>query len=128
VRAIGLASLGLVLIVSGCGSSGGKTADCTGASDTVGCWRDAERLPAAAVPGAKLFADAGCTSCHSYVGVGAKGTTAPDLSVVGARVHSVARYERFLVEPTPPMPSFRGLGPRRLHQLAVFLAASRGAG
>jgi Cytochrome c len=128
VRAVGLASLGFALIVSGCGSSGGKAASCSGATDTVGCWRDAERLPASALPGARLFADSGCTSCHGYVGVGAKATAAPDLSAVGARVPDVARYERFLVRPTPPMPSFRSLGPRRLHQLAVFLAASKGPG
>jgi len=36
----------------------------------VPSWVKAEKLPPAALPCAKLFATAGCTACHTYLGVG----------------------------------------------------------
>src|SRR3954464_451997 len=40
-------------------------------------WIKAEKLPPQAVPGAKLFAVAGCTACHTYLGTGSPKPAAP---------------------------------------------------
>ena len=51
----------------------------------VPSWVKAENLPANAVPGAKLFAVAGCTACHTYLGDGGSNLGAPDLTAEGSR-------------------------------------------
>jgi len=94
-------------------------------------WVKAEHLPPAALPGANLFATAGCTSCHTYLGVGSSNLDAPDLSAIGARGLGIAFQIRHLqcpscVNPGSPMPKFASLGPVRLHELAVFLESSKG--
>jgi menaquinol-cytochrome c reductase cytochrome b/c subunit len=94
-------------------------------------WISAEKLPPAAVPGAKLFAVAGCTSCHVYLGAGAANLGAPDLTAIGTRNLGIAFQIRHLqcpscVNPGSPMPKFASLGTKRLHDLAVFLEASKG--
>src|SRR5437016_7939219 len=48
-------------------------------------WVKAEKLPPKALPGAKLFATAGCTACHTYLGVGSSNLGAPDLTAIGSR-------------------------------------------
>src|SRR4029077_21113448 len=45
-------------------------------------WVTAEKLPPQAVPGAKLFATAGCTACHTYLGAGSSNLGAPDLTSI----------------------------------------------
>ncbi len=97
----------------------------------VPTWVKSEQLPAAAVPGAKLFATAGCTSCHTYLGTGSSNLGAPDLTAIGSRNLGVDFQIRHLqcpscVNPGSPMPKFASLGTARLHQLAVFLEASKG--
>ena len=94
-------------------------------------WISAQHLPPAAVPGAKLFAVAGCTSCHTYLGAGSSNLGAPDLSAIGTRNLGISFQIRHLqcpscVNPGSPMPKFASLGTARLHQLAVFLEASKG--
>ena len=94
-------------------------------------WVKAEKLPANAVPGAKLFAVAGCTACHTYLGTGSSNLGAPDLTAIGARKLGVDFQIRHLkcpscVNPGSPMPKFESLGDARLHDLAVFLEASKG--
>jgi menaquinol-cytochrome c reductase cytochrome b/c subunit len=94
-------------------------------------WISAEKLPPAAVPGAKLFAVAGCTACHTYLGTGSSNLGAPDLTAIGTRNLGVAFQIRHLqcpscVNPGSPMPKFASLGTKRLHELAVFLEASKG--
>jgi len=94
-------------------------------------WVKAERLPAAALPGAKLFATAGCTACHTYLGTGSSNLGAPDLTAIGSRNLGVDFQIRHLqcpscVTPGSPMPKFESLGAQRLRQLAVFLEASKG--
>jgi len=94
-------------------------------------WISAQHLPPAAVPGAKLFAVAGCTSCHTYLGAGSSNLGAPDLTQIGTRNLGIAFQIRHLqcpscVNPGSPMPKFASLGTARLHQLAVFLEASKG--
>ncbi|HKU56367.1 MAG TPA: c-type cytochrome [Gaiellaceae bacterium] len=94
-------------------------------------WVKAEHLPPAAIPGAKLFATAGCTACHTYNGAGGSNLGAPDLTAIGTRNLGIATQIKHLqnpgsVTPGSPMPSFASLGVARLHQLAVFLEASKG--
>jgi ubiquinol-cytochrome c reductase cytochrome b subunit/menaquinol-cytochrome c reductase cytochrome b/c subunit len=94
-------------------------------------WVSAEKLPANAVPGAKLFAVAGCTACHTYLGSGGAQLGAPDLTSIGTRNLGIDFQIRHLkcpscVNPGSPMPKFESLGDERLRQLAIFLEASKG--
>ena len=94
-------------------------------------WIKAQKLPPAAVPGAKLFAVAGCTACHTYLGTGSSNLGAPDLTAIGTRNLGIDFQIRHLqcpscVNPGSPMPKFASLGTQRLHDLAVFLEASKG--
>jgi menaquinol-cytochrome c reductase cytochrome b/c subunit len=97
----------------------------------VPSWVKAEKLPPAAVPGARLFAESGCTACHTYLGSGGAQLGAPDLSSIGAAKLGIDFQIRHLKCPScvnagSPMPKFESLGETRLHQLAVFLEASKG--
>ena len=97
----------------------------------VPTWVKAEKLPPAAVPGAKLFAVSGCTACHTYNGSGSSNLGAPDLTSIGSLNLGIDFQIRHLkcpscVNPGSPMPKFASLGETRLHQLAVFLEDSKG--
>jgi menaquinol-cytochrome c reductase cytochrome b/c subunit len=94
-------------------------------------WVKSEKLPPKAVPGAKLFAVAGCTACHTYLGAGGSQLGAPDLTAIGTRKLGIDFQIRHLkcpscVNPGSPMPKFASLGDKRLRQLAIFLEASKG--
>src|SRR3954452_383703 len=94
-------------------------------------WIQAQNLPPAAVPGAKLFASAGCTACHTYLGTGSSNLGAPDLTNIGTRNLGIQFQIDHLkcpscVNPGSPMPKFESLGEKRLRQLAIFLEASKG--
>jgi mono/diheme cytochrome c family protein len=94
-------------------------------------WVKAEHLPPAALPGAHLFATAGCTACHTYNGAGGSNLGAPDLTNIGSKNLGIATQIKHLnnpssVTPGSPMPSFSSLGAERLKQLAIFLEASKG--
>jgi cytochrome c553 len=94
-------------------------------------WIKVEKLPPEAVPGAKLFAVAGCTACHTYNGSGGSQLGAPDLTAIGTRNLGIDFQIRHLQCPScvnagSPMPKFASLGTKRLHDLAVFLEASKG--
>jgi menaquinol-cytochrome c reductase cytochrome b/c subunit len=98
----------------------------------VPSWIKIENLPPEAIPGAKLFAVAGCTNCHTYNGAGGSQLGAPDLTKIGLRNLSIATQIQHLqnpgsVTPGSPMPSFGELGTHRLRQLAIFLNASKGS-
>ena len=129
----------VVPLLSACGwfgflGSGGPTSKEALASEIVQdvpIWVTKEHLPANAVPGAQLFARAGCTACHTYLGDGDRNLGAPDLSAIGSRNLGIATQIKHLEDPssvTPgsPMPSFSSLGKERLRQLAIFLEASKG--
>jgi menaquinol-cytochrome c reductase cytochrome b/c subunit len=97
----------------------------------VPSWVSQEKLPPAALPGAKLFATAGCTACHTYLGSGGSLLGAPDLTNIGTRNLGISFQVRHLqcpscVNPGSPMPKFASLGDARLKQLAIFLEASKG--
>ena len=98
--------------------------------DRVCDWQDDQGFSDAALPGAKLFATSGCLTCHTYLGAGSRNLGASDLSTVGRR-HGVRFFEPFVADPAAygndVMPRFKALGRTRLHRLAVFLAASKGA-
>jgi mono/diheme cytochrome c family protein len=94
-------------------------------------WTAQEHLPPAAHAGALLFATAGCTACHTYAGSGGSNLGAPDLTDIGSRNLGIQFQINHLkcpscVNPGSPMPKFASLGTQRLHQLAVFLEASKG--
>src|SRR5204863_224070 len=94
-------------------------------------WIKDEHLPANAKPGVQLFATAGCTACHTYDGAGGPNLHAPDLTAIGRR-HLGVRFQiahlkcPSCVNPGSTMPPFRSLGMKRLHELAIFLEASKG--
>ncbi len=94
-------------------------------------WIQEQNLPAEAEPGAQLFAESGCLSCHTYLGSGATNLGAPDLSAEGAKGRGIEWQIAHLKDPpskTPgsPMPSFAALGDDQLEQIAIFLEASKG--
>jgi cytochrome c553 len=125
----------IVVVVIGGGSSDGPGVGPPGpySNDAaqVPTWIHQENLPPSAEPGAKVFATAGCTTCHTYAGTGTSALNAPDLTSIGSRHLGLAFQIRKLRCPTctapdSPMPSFESLGNKRLRQLAVFLEASKG--
>jgi mono/diheme cytochrome c family protein len=134
MRRLALVAL-VVPLLAGCsllplGSSGGETIS-EEPRQEVPRWVHDERLPRRAVPGAKLFAVAGCTTCHTYDGSGSTNLGAPDLTAEGAKNRSLEFQIRHLkcpscVHPGSPMPRFASLGEKWLRELAIFLVASKG--
>jgi mono/diheme cytochrome c family protein len=94
-------------------------------------WIQEQNLPPEAEPGAQLFAESGCLSCHTYLGSGSTNLGAPDLSAEGAKGRGIEWQIEHLknpqsVVPGSAMPSFAALGDQQLEQLAIFLEASKG--
>jgi menaquinol-cytochrome c reductase cytochrome b/c subunit len=96
-----------------------------------------------AVAGAKVFAQGGCTSCHTYLGTGGALLGAPDLSAEGTKGKGVQGLESYISDPSkfgntvmPKFASFssvpakdasgKDLGISQLRALANFLDASKG--
>src|SRR3954451_7976329 len=82
-----------------------------------------------AVAGANIFAVSGCTTCHTYLGVGSSNLGAPDLSAEGSKHKGIAFQIAHLRCPScvnkgSPMPVFAALGAANLNKLAHFLEAS----
>ena len=99
----------------------------------VPAWADAEGYTdnAQAVAGAKLFAQSGCTNCHTYNGAGGSNLGAPDLTAEGAKNKGIAFQISHLkcpgcVNAGSPMPSQALLGDDNLKAIAAFLEASKG--
>jgi menaquinol-cytochrome c reductase cytochrome b/c subunit len=124
----------LTVIAMGTLTYKGATAKEALASEVVGAvpaWVKKNDLPPAAVPGAKLFAQSGCLTCHTYLGTGSSNLGAPDLSAEGAKNKGIQFQVNHLkcpscVNPGSPMPSFASLGDDNLRKIAVFLEASKG--
>ena len=133
-RPVAMVAAVLTIVSMGVLTWKGATAKEALASEVIAdvpSWVKIEKLPPAALPGAKLFASAGCTSCHTYNGAGSSNLGAPDLSAIGSRHLGISFQIRHLqcpscVNPGSPMPKFASLGSTRLHQLAVFLESSKG--
>jgi menaquinol-cytochrome c reductase cytochrome b/c subunit len=84
-----------------------------------------------ALKGANLFAESGCTNCHTYLGTGSSNLGAPDLSAEGSKNKGIQFQIDHLkcpscVNPGSPMPPFAALGETNLKALATFLEASKG--
>jgi Cytochrome c len=84
-----------------------------------------------AIDGATEFVQAGCLSCHTYLGTGSSHLGAPDLSTEGRKHRALSWQIAHLKCPAcrvagSPMPSFAGLNPADLHVLAAFLEESKG--
>jgi hypothetical protein len=98
--------------------------------EAVPSWVKKQNLPPKAVPGARLFAESGCTACHTYLGTGSQNVGAPDLSDIGKSNQGVEFFQRYVADPSKfgnnVMPKFESLGEERLRQIAIFLDASRG--
>jgi hypothetical protein len=94
-------------------------------------WVQQQGLSADGEAGAKIFAQAGCMGCHTYLGAGSPNLGAPDLSEEGSK----GRGEEFqishlkcpsCVNPGSPMPPFTNFTDEQYHQLATFLEESKG--
>jgi mono/diheme cytochrome c family protein len=121
----------LVRLLAGCGSSTHPETLAQSPVHDVPSWVLRERLPERAVSGARLFATAGCTACHTYAGSGSRNLGAPDLTAIGSRHLGIAFEIAHLkcpscVNPGSPMPPFASLGKKRLRDVAIFLEASKG--
>jgi cytochrome c553 len=86
-----------------------------------------------AVAGAALFAEAGCLTCHTYLGAGSSNLGAPELTAEGSKGRGIDFQVRHLkcpscVNPGSAMPPFASLPEENLQQLAAFLEASKGSG
>jgi len=134
-RPVAMVAAVLVILSMGVLTWKGATAKEALASEIkqqVPSWIKKENLPPDAVPGAKLFAVAGCTACHTYNGAGGSNLGAPDLTKEGLKNRGIAFQVAHLtcpscVHPGSPMPPFKSLGQDRLKQLAIFLEASKGS-
>jgi quinol---cytochrome c reductase cytochrome c subunit, bacillus type len=112
----------------------GATAKEALASETkaaVPNWVERQGLPQNAVPGANLFAESGCLTCHTYLGTGSSNLGAPDLSDEGAKGRGIQFQIDHLkcpscVTPGSAMPPFANLGEENLRKIAIFLEASKG--
>ncbi len=97
----------------------------------VPSWAQKEKFAAdpIAISGAKVFASSGCTACHTYLGTGGAQLGAPDLSAEGTK-KPVSYLESYIPDPSKfgnnVMPKFASLGKDKIHQLAIFLNASKG--
>ena len=95
-------------------------------------WIEAGNIPGEVGPGALLFADSGCLSCHIYLGAGSQNLGAPELTNEGQRGRGVEFQIQHLMNPqsvTPgsQMPPFPNFTDQEYQDLAAFLEAS-GAG
>ena len=82
-----------------------------------------------AVDGAKIFAQVGCMTCHTYQGAGSSNLGAPDLSKIGQTSNrGVAGFSDYVADPSKfgnnVMPKFSDLGVDNLRKLGTFLQSS----
>ncbi len=135
-RPVALVAAVLVVISMGVLTYKGATAKEALASEVVvqvPTWAQKEGFAgnATAVAGANLFAQSGCTNCHTYLGTGTSNLGAPDLTSEGSKNKGIDFQIRHLkdpasVSPGSPMPKFDAFSDQNLRALATFLEASKG--
>ena len=81
--------------------------------------------------GAEILANAGCLSCHTYLGMGSSNLGAPDLTAIGRDdPRSAEEFATYVRDPSKfgnaVMPKFDALGRRKLLAVGAFLQASKG--
>jgi mono/diheme cytochrome c family protein len=134
-RPVAIVAVILTALTMGVLTYKGATAEeGTEAAGDVPRWIEENNIPEGdAQQGAELFAESGCTSCHTYLGSGVTNVGAPDLSDVGTRMDR-AQLKAYVANPREfgnnVMPVY-GVGPNRLtdqqlDQIAAFLEASKG--
>jgi mono/diheme cytochrome c family protein len=102
--------LALAMAVAGCGGDDGGDGSATGTQ--------------AESPGAKVFAEAGCGSCHTLDAAGSTGKTGPNLDDAPP---SAAEVEKQVREGGGGMPSFEGdLSDQEIKDVAEFVSSSAG--
>jgi len=136
-RPVAIVAAILVVLSMGVLTYKGATAKESLASEVVQAvpvWADREGFAdnKQAVAGAKLFAQSGCTSCHTYLGTGSSNLGAPDLSAIGASGQGAPFFSSYVSNPrkynNQIMPVFGNLGsPANIRNIGIFLAASKGA-
>jgi hypothetical protein len=89
----------------------------------------------AAIAGATLFAESGCTNCHTYLGDGTSNLGAPDLSSIGASGQGAEFFAKYVANPadfgnnimSPYGKKYGGaFTDQQLLQVGEFLNASKG--
>lgn len=111
-RRLQLLVLLLGLAAAGCGSSG--ESEVSSGSPTVG--------PGNATAGHKVFAAAGCGSCHTLAAAGAHGTIGTDLDKHPPTIELVLDRVR---DGQGSMPSYQDqLSEQQIKDLAVYVAAA----
>jgi menaquinol-cytochrome c reductase cytochrome b/c subunit len=135
-RPVAIIAAVLVILSMGVLTWKGATAKEALGSEVLGAvpdWAQKEGFAAneVAVAGAELFAQS-CTTCHTYLGAGSSNYGAPDLSAIGASGQGVDFFTRYVSDPSQfgntIMPKFgEQLSKEQIHQIAVFLDASKGA-
>src|SRR3954447_4205010 len=117
-RPVALILTGLTVVAMGTLTYKGATAREALASELSGIaetWQQRANLPPAALPGARLFAQSGCLTCHTYLGAGSSNLGAPDLTEEGKKGKGIKFQIAHLKcpsceNPGSPMPSFAALG------------------
>jgi menaquinol-cytochrome c reductase cytochrome b/c subunit len=135
-RPVAIVAAVLVILSMGVLTWKGATAKESLGSEVLGAvpdWAEKQGFAAneVAVAGAELFAQS-CTTCHTYLGAGSSNQGAPDLTAIGASGQGVDFFERYVSDPSQfgntIMPKFgEQLSKEQIHQIAVFLDASKGA-
>jgi menaquinol-cytochrome c reductase cytochrome b/c subunit len=135
-RPVALVAAILVVLSMGVLTYKGATAKEALASEVIGLvpqWAASEGFTSneVALEGARLFAQSGCTNCHTYSGTGSSNLGAPDLTDEGAKGRGIDYQIRHLkcpdcVVPGSPMPHFDAFSDENLRALATFLESSKG--
>src|ERR687886_1732392 len=84
-----------------------------------------------AVAGARVFAESGCTACHTYLGTGSANLGAPDLTSIGKGGQNAKFFSDYVADPrkfgNQVMPVFGNLGSaENIRNIGIFLAKSKG--
>jgi mono/diheme cytochrome c family protein len=131
-RPVAIVAATLTVVSMGVLTYKGATAEeGTGATGDVARWIEVQNLPEGdAQQGAELFAESGCTNCHTYLGSGVSNLGAPDLSSIGQQLDQ-AQAKAYVSNPRAfgnnVMPVYgQTLTDQQLTQIAAFLEASKG--